>query len=59
MIVLNDHGGQRMDVTEDVTTTLRAEAHHPPIILVLLELITNRRQLKETEDDLLCREEIL
>ena len=32
-ICLNDQGGQRMDVTEDVTATLRAEAHHPPCIL--------------------------
>ena len=30
---LNDQGGQRMDVTDDVTATLRAEAHHPPCIL--------------------------
>lgn len=28
-ICLNDQGGQRMDVTDDVTCTLRAEAHHP------------------------------
>ena len=32
-ICLNDQGGQRMDVTEDVTCTLRAEAHHPPVAL--------------------------
>lgn len=32
-IILNDQGGDRMDVTEDVTCTLRAEAHHPPVIL--------------------------
>lgn len=50
MIVLNDHGGERMDVTEDVTTTLRAEAHHPPIILVLLQLTTNCKQLKEKDE---------
>ena len=31
-ICLNDQGGQRMDVTEDVTCTLRAEAHHPPLV---------------------------
>ncbi len=30
-ICLNDQGGQRMDVTDDVTCTLRAEAHHPPV----------------------------
>ena len=32
-IVLNDQGGNRMDITEDVTCTLRAEAHHPPCVL--------------------------
>jgi DNA (cytosine-5)-methyltransferase 1 len=32
-ICLNDQGGQRMDVTDDVTATLRAEAHHPPCVL--------------------------
>jgi len=32
-VVLNDQGGNRMDVTHEVTCTLRAEAHHPPVIL--------------------------
>lgn len=32
-ICLNDQGGSRMDVTNDVTCTLRAEAHHPPCIM--------------------------
>lgn len=32
-IVLNDQGGTRMDATEEVTSTLRAEAHHPPVVL--------------------------
>ena len=32
-IVLNDQGGNRMDVTHEVTCTLRAEAHHPPVVL--------------------------
>lgn len=32
-IVLNDQGGSRMDVTEDITCTLRAESHHPPCVL--------------------------
>ncbi|MBQ7293725.1 MAG: DNA cytosine methyltransferase, partial [Clostridia bacterium] len=32
-VVLNDQGGNRMDVTEEVTCTLRAEAHHPPCVL--------------------------
>lgn len=29
---LNDHGGHRMDVTENETCTLRAESHHPPLV---------------------------
>jgi len=32
-IVLNDQGGNRMDVTDEVTATLRAESHHPPCVL--------------------------
>ena len=32
-VVLNDQGGSRMDVSEDVVSTLRAEAHHPPVLL--------------------------
>ena len=32
-ICLNDQGGNRMDVSEDVTNTLRAEAHHPPCVM--------------------------
>ena len=30
-VILNDQGGSRMDVSEDVVSTLRAEAHHPPV----------------------------
>ena len=32
-VVLNDQGGNRMDVTDEVTCTLRAEAHHPPCVM--------------------------
>ena len=32
-IVLNDQGGDRMDVTEEKTCTLRAESHHPPVVM--------------------------
>ena len=32
-IVLNDQGGNRMDITKEVTSTLRAEAHHPPCVM--------------------------
>lgn len=30
---LNDQGGNRIDITENVTATLRAEAHHPPCVM--------------------------
>ena len=32
-VCLNDQGGERMDITDDVTATLRAEAHHPPVVI--------------------------
>lgn len=32
-IVLNDQGGNRIDITDEVTCTLRAEAHHPPCVM--------------------------
>ena len=32
-VILNDQGGSRMDVSEDVVSTLRAEAHHPPVVM--------------------------
>lgn len=47
-ICLNDQGGQRMDVTEDVTCTLRAEAHHPP---VALEYHPSDSRIKIAKDD--------
>jgi len=31
--VLNDQGGNRMDITDDFTCTLRAESHHPPCVV--------------------------
>lgn len=31
-VCLNDQGGQRMDITENETSTLRAESHHPPLV---------------------------
>ena len=33
LICLNDQGGQRMEVTEEITSTLRAQAHHPPCVM--------------------------
>ncbi len=33
VICLNDQGGSRMDVTEDVTCTLRAKSNHPPCVM--------------------------
>ena len=32
-ICLNDQRGNRMDVSKNVTNTLRAEAHHPPCVM--------------------------
>ena len=32
-IVLNCHGGNRIDIADDVTCTIRAEAHHPQCIM--------------------------
>ena len=32
-IVLCDQGGERMDVHENITSTLRAQAHHPPVVM--------------------------
>ena len=32
-LCLNDQGGNRMDVTRETTATLRAEAHHPPLVM--------------------------
>ena len=31
-VCLNDQGGNRMDVTEDKTSTLRATSNHPPLV---------------------------
>ncbi len=31
-LCLNNQGGQRMDVTEDFTATLRAASNHPPLV---------------------------
>lgn len=31
-LCLNDQGGERMNVTEDVTAALRAAANHPPLV---------------------------
>ena len=32
-ICLNDQGGNRMDVTNDITCTLRAKSNHPPCVI--------------------------
>ncbi|MEE3451517.1 MAG: DNA (cytosine-5-)-methyltransferase, partial [Acutalibacteraceae bacterium] len=32
-IVLCDQGGKRMDIHENISSTLRAQAHHPPIVM--------------------------
>ncbi len=32
VMVLNDQGGSRMDVSKDMTATLKAESNHPPLV---------------------------
>lgn len=43
-LCLNDQGGSRMNVTEDVTCTLRAESHHSPTVLDAPKLYENHSQ---------------
>jgi DNA (cytosine-5)-methyltransferase 1 len=43
-VVLNDQGGNRMDVTHEVTCTLRAEAHHPPLVMDDTAVFENHSQ---------------
>lgn len=43
-VCLNDQGGSRMDVTENMTCTLRAESHHPPCILETAAVFENHSQ---------------
>ena len=54
-VVLNDQGGNRMDVTHEVTCTLRAEAHHPPVVMdepsIPLENHPTDGRIKVMEDD--------
>ena len=41
-VVLNDQGGSRMDVTEEITGTLRAQASsHPPLVMDEIAAIEN------------------
>lgn len=43
-VVLNDQGGNRMDVTHEVICTLRAEAHHPPLVMDASSVFENHSQ---------------
>lgn len=43
-VCLNDQGGERMDVTKDITATLRAESHHPPIVPHATMMFENHSQ---------------
>ena len=47
-IVLNDQGGNRMDITEEVTSTLRAEAHHPPCVVESADFCTEHSAKSRT-----------
>ncbi|MCD8157845.1 MAG: DNA (cytosine-5-)-methyltransferase [Clostridiales bacterium] len=41
-ICLNDQGGNRIDITDEMTCTLRAEAHHPPCVMGSAGFCTER-----------------
>lgn len=52
-LVLNDQGGSRMDISKGVTNTLRAESHHPPLVLedaIALEFNPTDSRIKIAED---------
>lgn len=36
-LCLNDQGGNRMDVTDGITSTLRASSNHPPLVIDVAE----------------------
>ena len=39
MMILNDQGGSVIDVSEDVTATLRAQDHgHPPVVCMAFDV---------------------
>ena len=54
-IVLNDQGGNRMDVTDDMTATLRAESHHPPCVLELAVENHQADSRVKLRDDNICQ----
>ena len=43
-LCLNDQGGNRMDVTEGIASTLRAKSHHPPCIVENAAVFENHSQ---------------
>lgn len=46
-LCLNDQGGCRMDVTHDITATLRAEAHHPSCVMESIDTAHTTHMLFE------------
>ena len=52
-VCLNDQGGSRMDVSVDKTHTLRANAHHPPIVFENHSQDTRYTQLGEVAPSVL------
>ncbi len=48
-IVLNDQGGNRMDVSDEVSCTLRAEAHHPPCVMEATVFENHSQDTRYTE----------
>jgi len=53
-IILNDQGGNRMDITKGVSCTLRAEANHPPCIISSVGLCKAERARPSIDNDEEC-----
>lgn len=54
-LCLNDQGGQRIDITNDVTATLRAKANHPPCVMYSARFCAEH---SEHSRGIGCKEEI-
>ena len=48
-LCLNDQGGQRIDVTENVTATLRSKSNHPPCVMEAEVYENHSRDARYTE----------
>lgn len=54
-LVLNGQGGNRMDVTDEMTSTLRATSNHPPIVFDWHHLDGRAKEVKESAQTLTTR----